>query len=114
VFTTSHLVVDWSNALLAERGNWWVAVAVALVVFPKLALGLSGFETGVSVMPLVKGDPDDDPDRPRVRIRNARKLLTTAAVIMSVFLICSSVVTVLLIPKEKFQPGNEANGRALA
>ncbi len=114
VLAAPHLVVDWSNLLLAERGNWWMAVAIALIVFPKLALGLSGFETGVSVMPLVKGAPDDDPDRPAVRIRNTRKLLTAAALIMSVFLIASSFATTLLIPQEKFQPGGEASGRALA
>jgi hypothetical protein len=86
VVTASHLVPDCTNLVLAEHGNWWAAVAIALIVFPRLALGLSGFETGVSVMPLVRGDPDDDPDRPAARIRNTRKLLTTAALIMSGFL----------------------------
>jgi hypothetical protein len=68
-------------------------VAVALVVFPKLALGLSGFETGVAVMPLVRGDPGDTPENPGGRIRDTRKLLTTAALIMSGFLVTSSFAT---------------------
>jgi hypothetical protein len=114
VLTAPHLVVDWSNLLIAEHGNWWMAVAVALIVFPKLALGLSGFETGVSVMPFVKGAPDDDPEHPVGRIRNTRKLLTTAALIMSVFLICSSFATTLLIPQDEFKAGAPASGRALA
>jgi hypothetical protein len=87
---------------------------VALLLFPKLALGLSGFETGVAVMPLVKGDAGDDPERPAGRIRNAKKLLRTAAFIMSVLLIGSSLVTTLLIPADKFHEGGEASGRALA
>lgn len=77
-----------------------VVVAISLLIFPKLALGLSGFETGVAVMPLVKGDPDDDPKEPRGRVRNTRKLLLTAALVMSVFLIGSSVVVACLIPPE--------------
>jgi hypothetical protein len=85
-----------------------------LIWFPKLALGLSGFETGVAVMPLVKGDPGDDPKKPAGRIRNTRRLLITAALIMSFMLITSSLVTTLLIPAEKLQEGGEADGRALA
>jgi hypothetical protein len=114
VLSAPHLVVDWSNLLIVQHGSPWVVVGIALIVFPKLALGLSGFETGVSVMPLVKGDPNDDPHRPAGRIRNTRKLLVTAASIMSVFLIASSFVTTLLIPQEEFHPGGQANGRALA
>jgi hypothetical protein len=111
VLSAPHLIVDWSNLLVTEHNNWWMAIAIALIVFPKLALGLSGFETGVSVMPLVKGDTDNPLDG---RIRNTRKLLTTAALIMSVFLICSSITTTLLIPQDNFQPSGAANGRALA
>ncbi|MEV6567919.1 amino acid transporter [Streptomyces kronopolitis] len=114
VVTAAHLVPDWAGALTAEHGNVPAMVGVALLVFPKLALGLSGFETGVAVMPHIEGDPDDTEQRPAGRIRGAKKLLTTAAVIMSVFLIITSFVTTLLIPKEAFQPGGSANGRALA
>jgi hypothetical protein len=74
-----ELVVDWRQLLTTSYSSPLAMVAVALIVFPKLALGLSGFETGVAVMPLVKGDPDDSPERPVGRIRNTRKLLTTAA-----------------------------------
>ncbi|MFD4246802.1 APC family permease [Streptomyces sp. NPDC058525] len=114
VMTEPHVVTDWTQALTTEHGNPFMMIAIALIVFPKLALGLSGFETGVAVMPHVKGDPDDTPEKPAGRIRGAKKLLTTAAIIMSVFLISSSFITTLLIPAEAFQPGGEANGRALA
>jgi len=114
VLTHPHVVGDWSTALTAQHGNPVLMVAVALVVFPKLALGLSGFETGVAVMPHVAGDPDDDERRPAGRIRGARRLLTTAAVVMSVFLVATSFITTLLIPAPAFQPGGHANGRALA
>jgi hypothetical protein len=89
-------------------------ILVAMLLFPKLALGLSGFETGVAVMPLVQGDPGDTEAEPAGRIRNTHKLLTTAAVIMSVMLVSSSIVTTLLIPAEQFKEGGEAYGRALA
>ncbi|HVF57908.1 MAG TPA: hypothetical protein VM934_17280 [Pyrinomonadaceae bacterium] len=123
IYLNPQVVADWKNALFAHpqvKGSALMIVGVSLVMFPKLALGLSGFETGVVVMPLVKGDPTDTPESPLGRIRNTRKLLTYAAAIMSVMLILSSVVTTLLIPPEEFregtlteEPGN-ANGRALA
>ncbi len=108
------VVVDWQRTLFEQHGSPLLMVAVALLLFPKLALGLSGFETGVAVMPLVRGDPDDTYARPVGRIRNTRKLLTAAAVIMSGFLIASSFVTIVLIPAAAFEPGGKANGRALA
>lgn len=107
-------ISTWQTALLHAHANPLLMLTAAVIVFPKLALGLSGFETGVLVMPLVKGDPNDDPDRPAGRIRNARKLLTAAAVIMSFFLLTSSFVTTLLIPARDFKNGGPASGRALA
>jgi hypothetical protein len=107
-------VSSWQTALVHAHANPFLMFTAAVIVFPKLALGLSGFETGVLVMPLIKGDPDDDPERPAGRIRNARKLLTTAAVIMSLLLFSSSFVTTLLIPAKAFHNGGPASGRALA
>ncbi|HEX2473610.1 MAG TPA: hypothetical protein VHK01_02625, partial [Lacipirellulaceae bacterium] len=104
-----------------QTGNWytefssggWLAVGIACVLFfPKLALGLSGFETGVAVMPLVKGNAGDDPHRPAGRIRNTRKLLTTAALIMSILLLGSSTVTTMLIEPSALLVEGEQEGLA--
>ena len=104
----------WTDALLSQHTDPFAMLLVSFLLFPKLALGLSGFETGVAVMPLVQGDPGDSEERPAGRIRNTRKLLRTAALIMSVLLIGSSMVTTLLIPADAFGQGGEASGRALA
>lgn len=114
IATHPHLVVHWQNALFTNYGNPLVMIGVSLLVFPKLALGVSGFETGVSVMPLVRGQEDDDPEHPRGRIRNTRKLLNAAAITMSFYLITTSFVTIVLIPAKAFEAGGPANGRALA
>lgn len=109
-----ELLSNWQTRLLASYPTLDKMLIAAVVAFPQLALGLSGFETGVVVMPLVKGDASDDPVSPKGRIRNAGKLLTVAAVLMSVLLIGSSIVTTMLIEPEKFLPNHEAAGRALA
>jgi hypothetical protein len=127
---------EWRIALMSHprvHGNTWLVIGVSLILFPKLALGLSGFETGVAVMPLVKGDRElSDHDWENIhstragsgsakarmllagRIQNTKKLLWTAALIMSVMLISSSLVTAILIPPDKFAEGGEANGRAIS
>ncbi|MBC8102746.1 MAG: amino acid transporter [Cytophagales bacterium] len=123
-----HAFADWQTRIArgASQGNPLLILGLSIVASPKLALGLSGFETGVAVMPLIKGDPTDTEEKPVGRVRNARKLLITAALIMSVYLLASSLVTTLLIPEAAFQPAKlspsgeivrpagEANGRALA
>jgi hypothetical protein len=104
----------WSDRAFQEHGNPLRMIAFALLLFPNLALGLSGFETGVAVMPLVRGDAGDTEAHPTGRIRNTRKLLTTAAVIMSIMLVGSSIITTMLIPPAEFREGGGAYGRALA
>ncbi len=108
VIENPHLFVHWKHVLYAHHSNVLAMIGISLILFPKLALGLSGFETGVAVMPLIKGTDIEQ------RIQNTRKLLTTAAIIMSVFLIASSMATTLLIPPALFKEGGAANGRALA
>ena len=105
-------LVGWRDALFSNYGNPLMMVGVSLLVFPRLALGLSGFETGVSMMPLVRGDADDDPERPEGRIRNTRKMLLVAALIMSFYLLTTSFVTSVLISTQEFEQG--ASDRALA
>ncbi|HVF87029.1 MAG TPA: hypothetical protein VM866_05535, partial [Pyrinomonadaceae bacterium] len=126
IATHTGKLSEWTNRLWNApnvNGNPLMIVGIALLLFPKLALGLSGFETGVAVMPLVKGGASDTPERPAGRVRNTRKLLMYAALIMSVFLITSSFVTTILIPEAEFRDANTtgyplekgaANGRALA
>ena len=107
-------ILGWRTQLFKEYQSPFMMLGVSMLLFPKLALGLSGFETGVAVMPLVKGEDGDTADAPIGRIANARKLLICAGLIMSVFLVVSSIVTTLLIPAPYFQEGGQANGRALA
>lgn len=100
--------------LTAQHGSPPFAVVLSLLIFPKLALGLSGFETGVAVMPQIRGDYPEIAQHPAPRVRQTRKLLTTSALIMSGFLVTSSISTVALIPAREFEPGGNANGRAIA
>lgn len=114
VLTHPELLPNWKAGLAAQGDTSALLVAAALV-FPRLALGLSGFETGVSVMPLIRDDaPDSRAERPEGRIRNTRKLLAAAALIMSAYLVFSSFVTTVLIPTEAYQIGGPASGRAIA
>ncbi len=103
-----EVLSNWHLGLQKTHESYWKMFAVSVLLFPRLALGLSGFETGVAVMPLIKAANTEE------RIRNARYLLITAAAIMSVFLMLTSVVTTVLIPAKQFGPGGDANGRAMA
>lgn len=114
IAANAHYVSDWWSVLTTAHPDVMSILLIALVVFPKLALGLSGFETGVAVMPQIKSGPHDTAANPAGRIAGTRRLLGTAALIMSTFLLTSSIATTMLIPAEEFEEGGSANGRALA
>ena len=99
--------------------DWFGLFIISALAFPKLALGLSGFETGVSVMPLIsnKGKKQSDEmvnDVPENRIKGTKKLLLFSAIIMSVYLMTSSTVTSILLKQSQVMDGGEASGRALS
>lgn len=108
VLLQPHLLLNWKNTIKAQNGSLLSIIGISVLLFPRLALGLSGFETGVAVMPLVESENLE------VRISNTRRLLKTAALIMSGFLMATSIVTTLLIPAADFNEGGPANGRAMA
>ncbi len=110
----SAALSHWTDALTAGGGGFTGVLGPAVIAFPMLVLGLSGFETGVSMMPLVAADGKTAEEKLESRIRNTRKLLTAAALVMSVFLIATSFITTVLIPADAFKDGGEANGRAMA
>ena len=108
VLQQPRLLLDWRRAVFTQHGSLLSIIGLSCLLFPRLALGLSGFETGVAVMPLIQAEDLD------ARIRNTRRLLATAAIIMSVFLMATSIITTLLIPAAYFREGEPANGRAMA
>ncbi|MGP3971709.1 amino acid transporter [Streptomyces sp. 6N223] len=120
VVTTPGAWSAWTDRLteggggLGGLGDLGDLAGPALLAFPLLVLGMSGFETGVSMIPLVRADGVDAEQQMRSRIRNTHRLLTTAAVTMSVYLLSASFVTTVLIPEDLFESGGDANGRALA
>jgi len=108
-----ELISRWRLSL-GVHGDWIPIFIASALVFPRLALGLSGFETGVSVMPLIASDQDEAENAPAGRIRATRKLLLAAAAIMSVMLLASSFVAALLIPETAYRLDGPAAGRAIA
>ncbi|MCX7849446.1 amino acid transporter [Thermus sp.] len=103
----------WWQRLLASHPDPSALVLATLLVFPKLALGLSGYETGVAVMPLIRGKQEDPPEKPWGRIRGTHRLLLAAALIMGFFLVGAGLATTLLIPPELWG-SEEVSGRALS
>ena len=132
LYQNPHIVTDWLDQV--QRGDigmdgftndaegWGTVIFWSLLALPSLALGLSGFELSMILMPQVEGKQGEQP--PRTRIWNTRKVLVGAAVIMSIYLLGSVLVTTLLIPPAEFARkaddpkdiprDGHANDRALA
>lgn len=94
--------------------GWWPLVLASAVLFPRLALGLSGYELALTSMPLVRGDRGDRSAEPHGRVRNTRVLLAVAAVVMCVLLLASTLVTTVLVPADALTTDGRAANRALA
>ena len=114
LFTHPALLQQWAGEIASgsyhlehapiSGSGLLVAVGISCLIFPKLALGMSGFETGVLLIHLVRGT-EAEPHNTQARIANTRKLLLVAAVIMSFFLLGSSLITGTntLIPAAELQ-----------
>lgn len=101
---------EFAMPMAAGAGGWGIIVLFSLLALPKLALGLSGFELSMILMPQVEGKPNEQP--PRTRIWNTRKVLVAAATIMSVYLLGAVLVTTLLIPPAQYDLAPERDGYA--
>jgi len=113
---TQHqeLIFQW-KIHLDVYGSGPQLFILASFIFPRLALGMSGFETGVSAMPLIMGTPADKTSaKPEGQIKNTRRLLLCAALIMSVLLLASSFIANMLVPEQDYRHGGAAYGRVIA
>lgn len=125
VYLVQHsvLVNDWWAAIESGAGGmipgtdplgWGAVVLACVLLFPKLALGLSGYELALTTMPLVRGQRADTAEAPHGRVRNTRLLLVAAGVLMSILLIASTLVVSVLIPADALTTHGQAKDRALA
>jgi hypothetical protein len=131
VIVGSGLYFLWQNPVIVDRwwenvsqGEWglpasfpgygWGIGAACVLLLPKMALGLSGFELSMVAMPLVGNESGVAAQSPTRRIRGTQALLVCAALIMVVYLLGSALVTTLLIPADEFKADGKAVNRALA
>jgi hypothetical protein len=100
---------DWAiNVPPDVTIDGWMIAGMSLLFLPNLALGLSGFELSMILMPQVRGK------NIARRIANTRTVLIVAALIMSVFLLGATLVTALYVPPDQMLTGGKAANRALA
>src|SRR5689334_9045142 len=125
IFQHADLWREWLNVVfvtgrVTEEApgvphSWpWAWLQIVLWSFPQMALGLSGFEMVMNVVPRVSGGAGDESGMRVRRVRNTRKLMLTAASVMAVYLVSAILVTTLLVPQVELLPGGMATHRALA
>lgn len=95
-------------------GSWLAMVLLSVALVPQLALGFSGFELSMILMPQIRGRVDDEEQQPQGRIRRTWLMLALAALVMSLYLLGSVTVVTILVPGGQFKPPGEAGHRALA
>jgi hypothetical protein len=102
-----EVVAEWKQNLSGSTGDISgggsrvipMLLLLALVTFPAMAIGVSGFELTLATAPLIRGSSSDDPHYPARRIFNTRLMMVSAAVIMSVLVLASVYVVTLLLPE---------------
>jgi hypothetical protein len=95
--------------------SWsWAWLRIFLWSFPQMALGLSGFELIMTVVPKIRGGNGSEVESVAGRARNTRKLMLTATVVMAFYLVSAVFVTTLAVPRSELGPGGAAQHRALA
>ncbi len=104
------VLTNWKSALLSSYSNPFLMIGAAITGVPRLALGLSGFETGVVVMPLVKGDADDAGKAVGAHQEHAQAADHGGFDHERAADDCSLVTTVL-IPQQEFRPATHAQHR---
>lgn len=105
----------WNHVTERNASGIEGSVILFLLIFPQLALGISGFELSMAAAPLIDaGKQGDDGTQNRRRVRRARWMLLFLTLIMGVFLIGSTLVATVQIHPDKFASEHDARHRALA
>lgn len=115
LYEHQELVQNWWNqtqrhTMAGSQG----LIVLMLLIFPQLALGISGFELSMTTTPLISGEPGNEVEQKRHRIRRARWMMFWLTIIMAVFLLATTIASTLAIPLSKFTTERDAQHRAMA
>lgn len=117
-----ELVRRWRESLTETVGNiesgsssnLAFLILLAMITFPPMAIGLSGFELTMASAPLVQGSESDDPRQPWWRILNARVMMVVAALLMCALVLASVFVVSILVPQSAILEHGEVQHRSLS